>query len=178
MLRIVAGEYGSRRIEVPRGNSTRPTSDRVREALFSMLGPLSGERVLDLFAGSGALGIEAVSRGAGIAVFVDRASAAAGCVSRNLDALGLEASVLRLDWMIALTDLARRGEVFDLVFVDPPYANAAEVFGALPALLGPVLASDAVVVCESGPDAGPVKGLRLLRERRHGDTLLRLYAND
>ena len=178
MLRIVAGEFGSRRIEVPRGSLTRPTAERVREALFSMLGPLSGERVLDLFGGSGALGIEAVSRGAAEAVFVDSSPVAVSCMRGNLDSLGIEARVLKLDWTVALADLERRGDRFDLVFADPPYSEADSVFERLSAALEAILAPQAVVVCESGIDTEPVSGMRLLRERRHGDTLLRLYGND
>src|SRR5215468_11831534 len=88
-MRVVAGRLGGRRLRAPRGRDTRPTSDRVREALFSMLGPLEGARVLDLFAGSGALGIEALSRGAASAVFVERDPEAVRTIERNLDRLRL-----------------------------------------------------------------------------------------
>ena len=96
-MRVVAGEFGGRRLAAPRGARTRPTADRVREALFSMLGDLSGLRVLDLYAGSGALGIEALSRGAGSAVFVESDARAAAVLERNLASLGLEQRVLRRD---------------------------------------------------------------------------------
>ena len=142
-----------------------------------MLGDVSGDRALDLFAGSGALGIEAISRGAASATFVDRASEAATCVSANLDLLGLECPVLRLDWKLALESLASDGEQFDLIFVDPPYAEADAITARLPELLGAVLAPDAVVVFESGPDIEPLTGMTIRRERRHGATLLRLYGN-
>jgi len=177
VLRIVAGEFGSRRIATPSGTSTRPTSDRVREALFSMLGDVSGDRVLDLFAGSGALGIEAISRGADSATFVDRAAEATKCVSANLDLLGLKCPVLKLDWKLALGSLARDGEQFDVVFVDPPYAEADAVAAQLPDLLGGILAPDALVVFESGTNIEPMAGMTIRRERRHGATLLRLYGN-
>ena len=88
-MRVVAGEYGGRRLQAPRGRDTRPTADRVREALFSILGDVRGARVLDLFAGSGALGIEALSRGAESAVFVERDHAAVAAIRRNLDAIGV-----------------------------------------------------------------------------------------
>ena len=117
-MRIVAGEYGGRRLHAPRGTRTRPTADRVREALFSMLGDVSGARVLDLYAGSGALGIEALSRGAASAVFVERDARAAATITRNLDALGADAEVRRQD---ALRFLASGAGPFDLVFCDPPY---------------------------------------------------------
>ncbi len=109
MLRVVAGTLGGRRLHAPAGARTRPTADRVREALFSILGPVEGLRVLDLFAGSGALGIEALSRGAASATFVDSSSQAVAAVRRNLEALGAEGEVGRRD---ALRWLAgRRGAV-------------------------------------------------------------------
>src|SRR3954468_5838465 len=94
-MRVVAGAYKGRRLHAPRGRRTRPTADRVREALFSILGDVSGLRVLDLFAGSGALGIEALSRGASEAVFVDRDPRAIAAIKRNLDAVGTEATVVQ-----------------------------------------------------------------------------------
>ncbi len=96
-MRVVAGEFRGRRLRAPRGRRTRPTADRVREALFSMLGDVAGARVLDLYAGSGALGIEALSRGAASAVFVERDPRAVAAIRRNLDASGAEAAVRRQD---------------------------------------------------------------------------------
>src|SRR4051794_14982786 len=96
-MRVVGGRLGGRRLTAPRGERTRPTSDRVREALFSILGPLEGDAVLDLYAGSGALGIEALSRGAGAATFVDSAPAAVRAIRHNLEALDLDAEVRRAD---------------------------------------------------------------------------------
>lgn len=177
MLRIVAGEFGSRRIAVPSGGGTRPTSDRVREALFSMLGNIEGDRVLDLFAGSGALGIEALSRGAASVTFVDSAPAAARCIGGNLGLLGLSAPVMRVDWKHALESMAGSGVRFDLVFADPPYSEADAIGARLPDLIGGLLAPDAVIAFESGPDCAPLPGMSIRRERRHGDTLLRLYGN-
>lgn len=178
MLRVVAGEYGGRRIATPKGTGTRPTSERVREALFSMLGPLEGLGVLDLFAGSGALGIEAISRGARPVVFVDRARAAVDCISANLELLGEEAPIIRADWRSALSDLAGRGSSFEAVLVDPPYADSDEVAKELAAALEGVVSPGAVVAVESPVGAPLVIGLPLRRERRHGDTLLRLYGSD
>src|ERR1700735_1085813 len=94
-MRVIAGTHGGRALVAPRGRATRPTSDRVREALFSILGDVSGERVLDLFAGSGALAIEALSRGAGEATLVDSSAAAVDAIRRNLRALGISAEVVR-----------------------------------------------------------------------------------
>ena len=143
-----------------------------------MIGPLEGERVLDLFAGSGAMGIEAISRGASDAVLVDRAEPAVRCVRENLELLGIQASVLKLDWITALESLRRKNERFDLVFLDPPYAEAEQVFARIGNELGDLLSDSALVICESGDDGASVNGLRLVRERRHGATLIRLYANN
>ena len=113
-MRVVAGEFKGRRLHTPRGSRTRPTADRVREALFSMLGDVSGARVLDLYAGSGALGIEALSRGAKSALFVERDRQALAALRRNLEAVGADADVRRED---ARSFLARAEGKFDLVFV-------------------------------------------------------------
>ena len=112
-MRVVAGTFRGRRLVAPPGDATRPTSDRVREALFSVLGPqVHGARVLDLFAGSGALGIEALSRGAAAAVFVDRAPAAIKAIRANLSALGIEADVRRLEARAALRAASARAEAY------------------------------------------------------------------
>jgi 16S rRNA (guanine966-N2)-methyltransferase len=126
-VRVIAGRYGGRRLKAPRGRGTRPTSDRVREALFSLLGPIDGAEVLDLFAGTGALGIEALSRGAVRAVFVERNHAALSALEANLTALDLhepEAETRRADALGALRTARERDETYDLVFVDPPYGDA------------------------------------------------------
>ena len=171
-MRIVAGTHGGRRLTAPRGTQTRPTSDRVREALFSILGErVSGARVLDLFAGTGALGMEALSRGAASATFVDRDVAA---VRANLEALALEGEVHRRD---ALAFLRTASGPFDLVFLDPPYREAAGLAPKLAATLPPVLAPGALVVSESDRraplDLAPIP---TLDERRYGDTLIRFHA--
>ena len=178
MLRLIAGEFGGRRIEVPTGSRTRPTAERVREALFSSLGDVSGASVLDLFAGSGAFGFEALSRGASQAVFVDDSRSAIVCLMRNADLLGAgdRAAVSQADWRSAVARLAAEGQQFDAVFVDPPYALAAEVGADLSETLGPVLAPDATVITESAARAPMPTDLPLLRERRYGDTLLRFHG--
>lgn len=179
-MRIVAGALGGRRIEAPSGRDTRPTSDRVREALFSALGPLDGERVLDLFAGSGALAIEALSRGAGEAVLVERDARAAAVIGRNLDALGIgaeTASVRRRDALKALRDAREASESYDLVFIDPPYRLAAGLGPQLAEALAPVLAPGARVVGESDRRTPlELPGLATTFERRYGDTLLRIHT--
>src|SRR5258708_36248773 len=127
-MRVIAGAYGGRRLQAPRGQATRPTAARVREAFFSILGDIDELSVLDLFAGSGALGIEALSRGAARAVFVERAPRALDALRANLEALGIErdrADVRALDARAAARTARARGETYDLVFLDPPYRQAA-----------------------------------------------------
>lgn len=182
-MRIVGGAYGGRLLTAPPGRETRPTSDRVREALFSILearageetGVLAGARVLDLFAGSGALGLEALSRGAASAVFVDSAQAAVEAVRANLAALGLDAPVHRRDAPAALRDAALRGDAYDLVFLDPPYRPAAGLAAQLCEALPAVLAPGARVVAESDRRAPLALGLAVHDERRYGDTLIRIH---
>jgi 16S rRNA (guanine966-N2)-methyltransferase len=163
----------------PRGSSTRPTSDRVREALFSILGASSveGARVLDLFAGSGALGIEALSRGAHEVSFVDSASAAIAALRRNLDALGVQAEVRRQDALAYLRSASRDARQYDLVFLDPPYRHASALGPELSAAVGAVLAPGARVVAESDRRAPLELDLTLLDERRYGDTLIRIHGS-
>jgi 16S rRNA (guanine966-N2)-methyltransferase len=179
-MRVVAGRLGGRRLQAPAGAGTRPTSDRVREALFSALGPLDGERVLDLFAGSGALAIEALSRGAERAVLVERDPKAVAVIRRNLDDLGLAGeavAVRRRDVLRALRDAREASESYDLVFIDPPYRLAAGLGPELALALAPVLALGARVVGESDRrHALELPGLTTTFERRYGDTLLRIHT--
>jgi 16S rRNA (guanine966-N2)-methyltransferase len=176
-MRVVAGRYGGRRLSAPPGRGTRPTSDRVREALFSILGPLDGERVLDLYAGSGALGIEALSRGAASVVFVERDPRAVAVLQKNLETLGIEAGVRRADVMAVLRDASRAGDSYDLVLCDPPYRLAGEIGGPLSEALGPLLAPGARVVTESDRRQPLDLDLSLIDERRYGDTLLRFHES-
>ncbi len=127
-MRVIAGTLGGRRLKAPAGRVTRPTSDRVREALFAMLGQLEGARVLDLFAGTGALGIEALSRGAERAVFVERDARVMAVLKDNLAALEIgspPADTRRMDALAALRSARGREETYDLLFIDPPYARRA-----------------------------------------------------
>jgi 16S rRNA (guanine966-N2)-methyltransferase len=177
-VRVIAGRFGGRRLAAPPGAATRPTSDRVREAFFSILGPLDDAEVLDLYAGSGALGIEALSRGAARAVFVERDARAAGVLRRNLEALGLgsqEARVVRSDVLAALRDACERGETYSLVLCDPPYRLAAGLGGPLSEALAPVLGPDARVVTESDRREPLDLDLPRIDERRYGDTLIRIH---
>jgi 16S rRNA (guanine966-N2)-methyltransferase len=177
-MRIVAGRFGGRGLVAPRGRATRPTSDRVREALFSILissGSVDGARVLDLFAGSGALAIEALSRGALHAVLIDSSAAAVAAIRRNLAAVGADADVRRQDALKYLEGARRDARLYDLVFLDPPYRHASALGRELSSALGPVLAPAARVVAESDRRAPLELDLTLLDERRYGDTLIRIY---
>ena len=178
-MRVIAGRFGGRRLSAPRGARTRPTADRVREALFSVLGDLEGARVLDLFAGSGALGLEALSRGAAAATFVDSAPAALRALRDNLSALeiGAEAAeVRRADARAFLRSARKAGRQYDLVFLDPPYRRAAALARDLDRDLPAVLSPGARVAVETGRQAPLGLALQLLDERRYGDTLIRIHG--
>jgi 16S rRNA (guanine966-N2)-methyltransferase len=172
-VRVVAGEFRGRRLAAPQGARTRPTADRVREALFSMLGDVSGARVLDLYAGSGALGIEALSRGAGAAVFVERDPRAVAVIGRNLASLGLEQQVVRQD---AVRFLARAQGMFDLVFCDPPYDSASRLAGPLAERLPALTSADARIVTESDKRSPLELPLPLLTERTYGNTRIAIHG--
>jgi 16S rRNA (guanine966-N2)-methyltransferase len=168
-VRVVAGRFKGRTLHAPRGTSVRPTSDKVRGAVFNVLGELEGLRVLDLFAGTGALGIEALSRGADDAAFVDTDTAA---VERNLGAIGAEASVQRRD---ALGFLAHAGDRYDVVFLDPPYSSAPSLGERLTELLPAVLSKNARIVTESDKRAPLDLGFPLEFERDYGHTRVRIH---
>jgi 16S rRNA (guanine966-N2)-methyltransferase len=179
-MRVIAGRLGGRRLRAPRGRATRPTSDRVREALFSMLGPLHGEVVLDLFAGTGALAIEALSRGAARAVVVERDRRALAALRHNLLELGLgpaEVDVRHDEALRALRNARERGEKYDLVFVDPPYDHAGELGRELAEALPPLLAPRARVVVEGDARRGgpPTLPLAVQVQRRYGDTSITIH---
>jgi len=179
-VRVTGGVLAGRRFAVPRHPEVRPTADRVRESMFMRLGDLEGCRVLDLFAGSGALGIEALSRGAESVVFVDQANACVTCVRENLAGLGLEerGTVMRGAARGALRRLGSRGEAFDLVFLDPPYASdeAKEALAAL--RTARLVTTSSVVVLEAHRrhDPGPAEGFRRSDERHYGDTVIARYS--
>jgi 16S rRNA (guanine966-N2)-methyltransferase len=186
-VRVIAGTHRGRRLRAPRGAGTRPTSDRVREAIFAIVGDCGGLVVLDLFAGSGAMGIEALSRGAASATFVDSDPKAAGCVRANLDALGLAdaARVVVADWRAALAKEAHRGAHYDLCVIDPPYSVVAGISSTVLRALAPVLSEYATVILE-GPAEGPVPtmdGIRVIErsDRTYGSTrvsVLRVHGGN
>ena len=180
---MTGGSLRGRRIRVPASGGVRPSADRVREALFARLGDLEGAQVLDLFAGSGALGIEALSRGAAAAVFVERAAAALAVLRANLAELALDgkSEVLRGEASAAVRRLGRAGRRFDLLLLDPPYAATRELAQALRALVtSGILAPGAMVVAETSrrPALPPIEGLTPLDERRYGDTVIHRLTPD
>jgi 16S rRNA (guanine966-N2)-methyltransferase len=177
-MRVVAGELGGRRLLAPRGHLVRPTSDRVREAIFSALGDVSGATVADLYCGTGALAIEALSRGAANATLVDRDTRAALGNVRNL---GLEerAWLVRADVVRWVSDSAGRGDTYDLVFLDPPYKLAARLGPEIDKHLPRLLAEGGRVIVESSA-ARPLalESLPRLRERRYGGTLVAFHGEE
>jgi len=172
-VRIVAGNRKGARIFAPKGRATRPTSDRVREALFSTIGPVEGAHVLDLFAGSGALGLEALSRGAAGAVFVDKDREAVRTIERNLDKLGLAgATVVRSD---AIRFLAAEERRYDVVFVDPPYEMVESLRMPFAEHLPRVLAGGGLVVLETASGCVFDLPLPARDSRRYGSTLITIF---
>jgi 16S rRNA (guanine(966)-N(2))-methyltransferase RsmD len=181
-MRVIAGRLGSRSLVAPRGDATRPTTDRVREALFSMLGEMTQLRVLDLYAGTGALGIEALSRGAAHTTFVECHAAALSALRRNLTALELteQATVVPMRVERARVRVAH-GAPYDLVFCDPPWDELRITLGHTFALLtAELLSPDATVVVEH-PSRRPLGAadtgyLQVVRSRSWGDTQVTLFA--
>lgn len=182
-MRITGGLFLGRRLQVPVGRQVRPTTDKVRQAIFNILvHEIPEARVLDLFAGSGALGIEAVSRGAESAVFVEKHKSALNCLKRNLAGINLTARVIEDDWVNALRQLAHLDEKFDLIFADPPYgmlagdAIAEAVVGREGETESALLAPDGILIIESSAQDQPVTILRTLKERIFDTTRISFYA--
>lgn len=179
-MRVIAGALGGRRLIAPRGRQTRPTSDRVREAIFSSLGDVGGVAVLDLYAGSGALGIEALSRGAASAVFVEPARPALAALRQNLQSLALEARAEVFAVPVARAVPALSGRGFALILADPPYARLAEAARELTALVGVpgALSSEARLVLEhAARDAPPrIADIAPTATRKYGDTAVSRYV--
>lgn len=184
-MRVIAGQFRSRPLIAPKGLDTRPTSDRLRETLFNILAPrISGSVFLDLYAGSGAVGIEALSRGAREAIFVENADPALRAIRTNLAGLGirggyaLEARAVSA----ALKRLASSGKIATLVFLDPPYSDTAEYESTLTLLGGedhPLLAPDAIVIAEHLKNitlADTYGALNRYRKLKQGDSILSFYS--
>jgi 16S rRNA (guanine966-N2)-methyltransferase len=177
-VRIIAGERRGHTIFAPRGRETRPTSDRVRENVFNIVGPWVGDaRVLDLYAGSGAMGLEALSRGAASAVFVESDPEALRAIERNLDKLRLTgARVVRVDSTAALMQESGAGRKYDLVLVDPPYHMTN--YDTLSRYLPDVLADDGLLVFETAAKVEPeVPGLTVRTTRRYGSTRVTVFEH-
>ncbi|MDA8126101.1 MAG: 16S rRNA (guanine(966)-N(2))-methyltransferase RsmD [Deltaproteobacteria bacterium] len=177
-MRIIGGEAGGRPLHLPKGCRIRPTSDRVKESLFAILRDVSGCRFLDLFAGSGNVGLEALSRGARDAVFVEKAPLLAAAIKDNLQRLGYQgrAEIIAADAVSGLRRLAKRGERFEILFADPPYEEGLlEELGA-GLQEADLLAEEGLVVLQHSvhetwePSQWPP--LTLADQRRYGDTLL------
>jgi 16S rRNA (guanine(966)-N(2))-methyltransferase RsmD len=177
-MRIIAGTHRGRRIAAPKGAHTRPTGDRVREALFGLVGPVDGASVLDLYAGSGALGLEALSRGAARCVFAETDPAACRVIRRNLEALELAGGrVLQRDALALLRGEAAAGTRHDLVLADPPYDRWEEVEAGLAGLLPSVVAASGLAVVETSARVEPQLPLDLVTTRRYGSARLTVFAS-
>jgi 16S rRNA (guanine(966)-N(2))-methyltransferase RsmD len=176
-VRIVAGSRKGHRITAPAGVVTRPTGDRVREAAFALVGPVDGARALDLFAGSGAMGLEALSRGAARCVFVERDRGACRVIEENLRKLRFsEADVRRRDVLASLRDDALRGSRYDLVLVDAPYEEWESLEAALGQALPAVLEDGGLVVVETSEKVEPSLPLDLVTTRRYGSARITVFS--
>jgi 16S rRNA (guanine966-N2)-methyltransferase len=175
-MRVIAGSRKGHKLSAPRGHDTRPTSDRVRENVFNLVGALDGARVLDLFAGSGALGIEALSRGAASAVFVEHDPDAVRTIEGNLDRLRLTgARVVRGDVLRTVAQEATAGAKYDLVLVDPPYGMLTEIQTGLARHLPSLLAADGLAVVETDARVEPELPLPVRTSRKYGQTRVTLF---
>ena len=174
-MRIIAGEFRGRRLIAPQGLATRPTTDRVREAWFSILGPLEG-LVLDLYAGTGALGFEALSRGASRVTFVESSRDAGRAIESNANALGVTDRITLLKTTVeAATNSIKRSGPFDLIVTDPPWTHMGSAELALKRLLSAELLTESGVLALGHPKGRPVtlsmeSGLAAYKERSWGDS--------
>ena len=177
-MRIIAGSRKGARIFAPKGLDTRPTADRVREAAFNLLGPGGAEdaKVLDLFAGSGAMGLEAMSRGAAHVTFVESDLEVCRTINRNLDKLGFDdATVLRQDALTALRADARQGTRYDLVLLDPPYRRFSSLQKAMIKHLPEIVAPGGMLLVETAAEEEPNLPLAKRTTRRYGSARLTLF---
>ena len=176
-MRIVAGSRKGHRIAAPKGVVTRPTGDRVREAAFGLIGPVEGASVLDVFAGSGAMGLEALSRGASRCVFVERDREACRVIERNLEKLRLTgAVVLCRDAVHALREERARGRRYELVVVDAPYEEWGRYAAPLAELLPGLLKDGGLAVVETASRVEPELPLDLVTTRRYGSARITVFS--
>lgn len=176
-MRVIAGSARRLLLKAPDGMDTRPTADRVKESLFNMLNPdLYGCAFLDLFSGSGAIGIEALSRGAQRAVLVDASMECAGIIKQNLEVtkLGENAEIINEDVYAAIERLGRRGDKFDIIFMDPPYAARYYVPVMEAIKKADILAAEGYIVAESakGVDFTAAEGFKIFKERKCGPAVM------
>lgn len=182
-MRVVGGIYRSRSIEMPKGAEIRPTQDKVRQAVFNILQDVSGRSVLDLFAGSGAYGIEALSRGARHVTFVENNSRCIQAIAKNLDSLKVHASdyiIIRSDASEAPAGLAKNGSRFDLIFLDPPYHQGLAKKSLITIDACDIVAKSGLVIAEHFKrDELPrdLQRLVFLTERAYSDTLISIYRS-
>ena len=175
-MRIIAGDRRGAKIAAPKGDTTRPTGDRIREAAYNLIGPVDDTAVLDLFAGSGAMGLEALSRGARRCVFVENDRAACAVISSNLEKLRLTgALVLQKDAFQALREERGAERTYDLVLVDPPYGAWPDLQSRLAESVPPVLAPDGMVVVETSARVEPELPLTLVTSRRYGSARITVF---
>lgn len=182
ILRIISGEAKGHKLKTPKGTTTRPTSDRVKESLFNIIAPyLADAKVLDIFAGTGNLGIEALSRGAGEAVFIDKSPQCTDIIRENLihTKLSHKAQILTGDAFNAISKLKGQGIKFDIVFMDPPYSKNMVQEALLSISDGVIIKDGTIVIAErdlDDPVDGEVGCLCLIRNQKYGDTVLSFYS--
>jgi len=180
-MRIIGGQYRSRLIEMPKGAQIRPTQDRVRESVFNILSDVNGKRVLDLFAGSGAYGLEALSRGADHATFIENNSRCLSTIEANIESLEIpepKYKVLRSSAYMALSRLEKDGELFDLIFVDPPYHKDMAKKCLLYLDYHDILAQLGLIVVEYFKADSLEAELNTLipgKEHKYGDTVITIF---
>ena len=179
MLRVIGGKFRGRKLKAPKGLTTRPVLARVREALFTVLGDIEGLRVLDLFAGTGAIGIEAVSRGAESVVFVDSGSQQCRIIRDNLTVVGIAAEVIQSEVSRVLKKMGIAGSTFDIVFADPPYEQGLGLQTLRAVCGGSILSASGIIALtvrrtEDLPET--ICCCRKLLNRCYGDTRLLLYT--
>ena len=180
-MRIIGGEFKSRLISMPKGVEIRPTQDKVREAVFNILGDMTGKRVLELFAGSGAFGIEAISRGAGYTAFVDNNFRCIETIRGNLESLGIDGDrydLVKADALKAFPKLLKYDQKFDIIFMDPPYYRELAKKCLINADAYDILSPIGLIVVEHFKKDILPTGLKTLlfnQERRYGDTVITIF---
>lgn len=180
-LRITGGEFRGRKLTAPKGRSTRPTSDKVREAIFGIIGQkIKGASFLDCFAGTGAMGIEAISRGSSAVTLVEKKRKTALLIRYNLENLGLEASVMVMDFFKAAENFEEKNVKWDLIFVDPPYKSLLQLPAVEKLACSGLIENEGTVIVEHDKHQQlplTIGGLEQVDCRRYGETVLVLYQH-